>query len=286
MKRLTTAAVALVLLAGAGGAYADNPSSNSTEGPGRNAAPYNTGGRNAPEGRNPNAGREAAPGRQGPPRNAPNAPGRTNAPAGANVPGRQGAPRNAPNVPGSTNVPAGANIPGRQGAPRNAPNAPAPGVNAGRVGPGVPVGPGRPQPTPPYQRPGVPGAGAAPGPGNIGAPYRPGGQVPPNFNRARRPRDAGRRAYAPGAFPQVFRATRRFRSAPFIRPPGWYARRWSYGMFLPWGWFAPAYYLNWALYGLPPPPIGCEWIREGGDALLVNIWTGEVLSVYLNVFWW
>jgi hypothetical protein len=33
------------------------------------------------------------------------------------------------------------------------------------------------------------------------------------------------------------------------------------------------------------PPIGCEWIRVGRDALLVDIWSGEILSVYYDMFW-
>jgi len=33
------------------------------------------------------------------------------------------------------------------------------------------------------------------------------------------------------------------------------------------------------------PPVGCEWVRVGSDALLVDIWTGEVLSVEYGLFW-
>jgi hypothetical protein len=36
---------------------------------------------------------------------------------------------------------------------------------------------------------------------------------------------------------------------------------------------------------LPARRSGCEWVREGSDAVLVNIWTGEVLSVASGVFW-
>jgi Ni/Co efflux regulator RcnB len=102
---------------------------------------------------------------------------------------------------------------------------------------------------------------------------------------ARRSRDQGRVYYDAHAFAHEVRAVRRFHVAPYAYPHGWYVRTWYYGDFLPWGWFAPGYYLDWADYGLPPPPIGCEWVRVGPDALLVDIWTGEVLSVYRNVFW-
>lgn len=62
-------------------------------------------------------------------------------------------------------------------------------------------------------------------------------------------------------------------------------RTWSYGDFLPWGWFGASYYLNAGHYGLPYAPIGTEWVRVGGDAVLVDIWTGRVLAVYYDLFW-
>ena len=73
--------------------------------------------------------------------------------------------------------------------------------------------------------------------------------------------------------------------APYRYPGGWYARSWSYGDFLPYGWFNGYYYLNAAAYGLPYPPIGCEWVRVGQDALLVDVWTGRVVAVYYGLFW-
>jgi Ni/Co efflux regulator RcnB len=100
-----------------------------------------------------------------------------------------------------------------------------------------------------------------------------------------RARDQGRASYRAGAVPQQFSAQQRFHVSWNNRPNGWYASRWVFGQFLPWGWFAPAYYLNYQDYDLPYPPIGCEWVREGPDAVLVNIWTGEVLSVAYGVFW-
>ncbi len=51
------------------------------------------------------------------------------------------------------------------------------------------------------------------------------------------------------------------------------------------GWYGSGYYLNFWSYGLPNPPIGCEWVRVGDDAMLVDIWSGEVLSVYYGIFW-
>jgi Ni/Co efflux regulator RcnB len=107
----------------------------------------------------------------------------------------------------------------------------------------------------------------------------------PGAGHQLRARDQGRSSYQAGAVPQQFSAQRRFHEGWNDRPNGWYARRWVFGEFLPWGWFAPDYYLDFENYDLPPPPIGCEWVREGADAVLVNVWTGEVLSVAYGMFW-
>ena len=108
----------------------------------------------------------------------------------------------------------------------------------------------------------------------------------PGEHHQLRDRDRGRRWFDPDRYPHEFRAERRFYVRPYDYPQGWYARSWYFGDYLPWGWFAPNYYLDWGNYGLPSPPIGAEWIREGHDALLIDIYTGEVLSVEYNVFWW
>jgi Ni/Co efflux regulator RcnB len=101
---------------------------------------------------------------------------------------------------------------------------------------------------------------------------------------APRDRDQGRSWFNGGAFAHEVQATRHFQIAPYAYPHGWYARTWSYGNYLPLGWYTADYYLDWNDYGLPPPPIGCEWVRVGPDALLVDIWTGEVLSVESGIF--
>lgn len=102
-----------------------------------------------------------------------------------------------------------------------------------------------------------------------------------------RGRDQGRSYFSANSFARRYQAQRRFRFGGYrYRPNGWYFRTWNFGDFLPYGWFAPNYYLDWADYGLPPPPVGCEWIAQGPDAVLVDIWTGEVLSVYSGVFYW
>ena len=106
-------------------------------------------------------------------------------------------------------------------------------------------------------------------------------------NHALRGRDEGRGYYSANVFARQYHAERRFRFGGYRNyPSGWGFRAWNYGDFLPYGWFGSQYYLDWADYGLPAPPIGCEWVAEGPDAVLVDVWTGEVLSVYRGVFYW
>jgi len=113
-----------------------------------------------------------------------------------------------------------------------------------------------------------------------------GGADPFRFHEhSLRGRDQGRVWFSFNHFPHEEFAHHRFHVTRWVYPPGWYFREWAFGDFLPWGWYAPAYYLDWGYYGLPAPPIGCEWIREGHDALLIDVWTGEVLSVWRDVFW-
>lgn len=99
-----------------------------------------------------------------------------------------------------------------------------------------------------------------------------------------RDRDHNRHWYNPDQWRRSYWSQHRYRT-PFRHPPGWYVRTWVFGDFLPHGWYTPSYYLDWWSYGLPMPPIGAEWVRSGDDALLVDTWSGEVLSVYYDLFW-
>jgi len=100
-----------------------------------------------------------------------------------------------------------------------------------------------------------------------------------------RDRDHNRQWYVPDQWRRTYHATHRYRTQHYRTPPGFYIRSWVFGDVLPNSWYAPSYYLNWWSYGLPRPPIGTEWIRSGDDALLVDTWSGEVLSVYYDLFW-
>jgi hypothetical protein len=78
-----------------------------------------------------------------------------------------------------------------------------------------------------------------------------------------------------------------FRAAPFYYPGGWGYRRWAVGQVLPGLFLSQSYFIgNWAAYGLGPPPPGLEWVRYGPDALLVNVYTGQVVDTVYGVFWW
>jgi Ni/Co efflux regulator RcnB len=69
----------------------------------------------------------------------------------------------------------------------------------------------------------------------------------------------------------------RFRGPVNYRPPGWYYRRWTFGDFLPALFWEPDYWVNgYAYYDLMPLP-GTVWVRYDNDALLIDLYTGEVI---------
>jgi len=100
-----------------------------------------------------------------------------------------------------------------------------------------------------------------------------------------RDRDQNRYWYSPDRYRSDYLFDRRFRVDPFRAPYGYYSHAWRYGETLPYGWYSTGRYLDWWYFGLPRPPIGCEWVRLGSDAVLVDIWTGRVLSVAWRMFW-
>ena len=105
------------------------------------------------------------------------------------------------------------------------------------------------------------------------------GMRPENWNN--RPRNFDRRFYE-----HNFHAENRFHYGYYRRPYGWYYRRWSYGEYLPQIFWSQDYWLtDWWLFDLPIPPYGYEWVRYGDDALLINIYTGQILEVEYGVFY-
>lgn len=78
-----------------------------------------------------------------------------------------------------------------------------------------------------------------------------------------------------------------FHPGPIGPGPYWPAgfRHWEYGQYLPRALFAPAaYVLDYASYELGAPPADCEWVRNGPDALLVNLDSGQVIQVVPGAF--
>jgi Ni/Co efflux regulator RcnB len=81
-------------------------------------------------------------------------------------------------------------------------------------------------------------------------------------------------------------AERRFHYGEYRAPAGYEYRRWTYGERLPREYFAQDYWIaNYLNFGLPWAPDGCEWVRFGPDALLVDVDTGEIIQVVYGVFY-
>lgn len=86
---------------------------------------------------------------------------------------------------------------------------------------------------------------------------------------------------------KVFRAPQRFHIArPWIAPRGFVYRRFALGERIPTVLLAADFFLSdYATYGLEYPPPGYVWVRDGGDAVLVDQSTGEVIQVEYDVFY-
>lgn len=49
--------------------------------------------------------------------------------------------------------------------------------------------------------------------------------------------------------------------------------------------FGESYWIDPAMYGLPYPPPGAQWVRYWNDAVLVDMYSGEVIDVIRDFFW-
>ncbi len=86
-------------------------------------------------------------------------------------------------------------------------------------------------------------------------------------------------------FDQNLRSQHRFHQDRYRNPNGWYSHSWRHGDFLPRGFWARDYWLmSYWLYDLSPPPYGYVWVRYGGDALLIDQRTGEIVEVVSGIF--
>ena len=77
-----------------------------------------------------------------------------------------------------------------------------------------------------------------------------------------------------------------FRIGSYYDPFGWGYRRPSIGITLYAGYYQPDYWLDdpWQ-YRLPPVYGPYRWVRYYDDALLVDIYSGQVVDVISNFFW-
>ena len=68
-------------------------------------------------------------------------------------------------------------------------------------------------------------------------------------------------------------------------PFGYGYRSYNVGYRLVPAYYSQQYWFDPAMYGLPYPPPGTQWIRYWNDALLVDVYTGEVVDVIQGFFW-
>ena len=78
----------------------------------------------------------------------------------------------------------------------------------------------------------------------------------------------------------------RFHLHFYVDPFGWGYYRYGIGWRMWPAYYASAYWISDpAYYDLPPAPPGTQWIRYYNDALLVDLWTGEVIDTIPDFFW-
>jgi hypothetical protein len=97
-----------------------------------------------------------------------------------------------------------------------------------------------------------------------------------------------RPAYSARSFPHGVNASVRFhwRQGSWAGPPGWRYRRFFFGQLFPLAWCGPSWWIDYYWwYELPVPPWGYAWVRNGPDALLINVRTGYIVEVVYDVFY-
>ncbi len=71
----------------------------------------------------------------------------------------------------------------------------------------------------------------------------------------------------------------------YYDPFGYGYRQFDIGYSFQPAYFSQQYWIDPALYGLPYPPPGTQWVRYWNDAVLVDMYSGEVVDVIHDFFW-
>jgi hypothetical protein len=71
----------------------------------------------------------------------------------------------------------------------------------------------------------------------------------------------------------------------YFDPFGYGYRSYDIGYRMVPAYYGQQYWIDPGLYGLPYPPPGTAWVRYWNDAVLVDIYSGEVVDVIHNFFW-
>jgi len=71
----------------------------------------------------------------------------------------------------------------------------------------------------------------------------------------------------------------------YYDPFGYGYRQFDIGYRLFPGYFGQQYWIDPQMYELPYPPPGTQWIRYWNDAVLVDMYSGEVVDVIRDFFW-
>jgi Ni/Co efflux regulator RcnB len=71
----------------------------------------------------------------------------------------------------------------------------------------------------------------------------------------------------------------------YIDPFNYGYRSFNIGYRLQPSYYGQQYWFDPGMYGLPYPPPGTQWVRYWNDALLVDMYTGEVVDAIQNFFW-
>jgi Ni/Co efflux regulator RcnB len=82
-----------------------------------------------------------------------------------------------------------------------------------------------------------------------------------------------------------YRDRSRFHLSLYIDPFGFGYQPYSIGYDLQPSYYQQNYWIDPAMYGLPYPPPGAQWVRYWNDAVLVDIYSGQVIDSIQGFFW-